>query len=319
MSALPDCVGVPPLGGGSFRMLESRLQAVLRDRTTTICRLKPGLQRYVAEDPMQGRPPAMRIPPRDLVPFFAVLLCLPAPAARADPPENGKWQPIPELTDEFDGDRLDPAKWHDHNPQWKGRQPGFFSKKNVTVRDGALHLTARAEDLPNLPDGYHTFTTAAVKSKALVKYGYFEIRCKPMKSRASSAFWFYHSTPEIWTEIDVFEIGGGAPGHERTVHMNVHVFHTPTEKKHWSKPERWNAPRDLADDFHVYALEWDKNHLKFYFDGKLLRTVENTHWHQPLHMNFDSETMPNWFGLPKKESLPTTFSIEYVRSYKREG
>ena len=107
-------------------------------------------------------------------------------------------------------DRLDPAKWHDHNPQWKGRQPGLFSRSNVTVRDGALHLTARAEDLPNLPDGYHTFTTAAVKSKALVKYGYFEIRCRPMKSRASSAFWFYHSTPEIWTEIDVFEIGSSA-------------------------------------------------------------------------------------------------------------
>ena len=50
---------------------------------------------------------------------------------------------------------------------------------------------------------------------------------------------------------------------------------------------------------------------------ELLRTVDNTHWHQPLHMNFDSETMPNWFGLPKKENLPTTFSIEYVRSYKR--
>ena len=33
-------------------------------------------------------------------------------------------------------------------------------------------------------------------------------------------------------------------------------------------------------------------------------------------MNFDSETMPKWFGLPKKEDLPTTFSIEYVRSWK---
>jgi hypothetical protein len=31
-------------------------------------------------------------------------------------------------------------------------------------------------------------------------------------------------------------------------------------------------------------------------------------------MNFDSETMPEWFGLPDKESLPSTFSIEYVRS-----
>jgi hypothetical protein len=33
-------------------------------------------------------------------------------------------------------------------------------------------------------------------------------------------------------------------------------------------------------------------------------------------MNFDSETMPEWFGLPDKESLPSTFSIEYVRSWR---
>jgi beta-glucanase (GH16 family) len=252
-------------------------------------------------------------------PLLSVALGLVAVLARADPPEHGRWQPIPELSDEFEGDRLDTAKWHDHNPQWKGRKPGLFSKKNVTVRDGRLHLTARDEDLPNLPEGYHTFTTAAVKSKALVKYGYFEIKCRPMKSRASSAFWFYHATPEIWTEIDVFEIGGGAPGHERTVHMNVHVFRTPSENKHWSKPGRWEAPFDLAHDDHVYALEWDRDQIKYYVDGQMKRALENTHWHQPLHMNFDSETMPNWFGLPKVENLPSTFSIDYVRSWKRIG
>ncbi len=254
---------------------------------------------------------------RSLLTLLMPFLCFRGLPAHADPPRHSRWRPIPELTDEFDGDRLDPAKWHDHNPQWKGRKPGLFSKKNVTVRDGKLHLTARAEDLPGAPEGYHTFTTAAVKSKALVKYGYFEIACRPMKSRASSAFWFYHSTPEIWTEIDVFEIGGGAPDHARTVHMNVHVFHTPTEKKHWSKAGRWDAPFDLADDYHVYALEWDEDQITFYVDGRVRRTMENTHWHQPLHMNFDSETMPNWFGLPKRENLPSTFSIDYVRSSKR--
>jgi hypothetical protein len=51
-------------------------------------------------------------------------------------------------------------------------------------------------------------------------------------------------------------------------------------------------------------------------DGDSVRTAENTHWHQPLTMNFDSETYPDWFGLPDENDLPSTYSIEYVRSWK---
>ena len=36
-------------------------------------------------------------------------------------------------------------------------------------------------------------------------------------------------------------------------------------------------------------------------------------------MNFDSETMPDWFGLPENDKLPAAFSIEYVRSWKMVG
>jgi len=246
------------------------------------------------------------------------IAALPLPAA---PPKNGEWKPIPELTDEFEGEGLDAKKWHDHNPTWKGRQPGFFHSKNVSVKDGKLHLTAKKEDLPNLPKGYHTFTTAAVKSKTKVLYGYFEVKCKPMNSCASSAFWFYESEPEIWTEIDVFEIGGAHPKHKRVYHMNAHVFRTPeykgTVRKHMANPRKWNTPYDLVSGYHVYALEWDKKKIKWYVDGTVVATLENKYWHQPLYMNFDSETMPKWFGLPKKENLPSTFSVEYVRSWKK--
>ena len=170
---------------------------------------------------------------------------------------------------------------------------------------------------PNRKEGYHTYTCAAVKSKTTVLYGYFEVRCKPMKSAGSSSFWFYDSTEDWWTEIDVFEIGGGSPGYERKYNMNVHVFRTPEEERHWSDHSVWVAPADLADDFHVYALEWDEKEIKWYFDSQEVRRVENTHWHQPLTLNFDSETMPKWFGLPKDEDLPSTYRIDYVRAWKK--
>lgn len=245
----------------------------------------------------------------------SILACY-SGALHAAPPPGSQWEPIPELTDEFEGETLDSSKWHDHNPDWKGRKPGYFSKENVSVRDGKLHLTARAESLEGLPEGYHTFTTAAVKSKALVKYGYFEIKCRPMKSKASSAFWFYHNEETEWTEIDVFEICGKGEKWKRMYNMNVHVFPRGKQKTQLSKPGKWQAPFDFAGDYHVYALEWDENILRWYVDGEVVRELDNTHWHQPLHMNFDSETMPEWFGLPDEKNLPSTFSIEYVRSWK---
>jgi len=255
-----------------------------------------------------------------LVVLIGVKAAAAGPPARFGPPKDSRWEPIPALTDEFDGGSLDPRKWYPNNPHWKGRKPGFFHTGNVSVSDRKLHLTMKREDLPGLPKGYHTYTSAAVKSKATVRYGYFEIKCRPMSSRGSSALWFYDSTPEIWTEIDVFEMGAGAPRHQSTVHMNAHVFHTLANPgRHWSKGGKWKAPYKLADGYRVYALEWNRDKIKYYVDGAVVREMDNTHWRQPLYLNFDSETMPKWFGLPEKGTLPSTFSIEYVRAWKKAG
>ena len=254
--------------------------------------------------------------------LLVVLLALPLfhagsteTPAKPCPLPHGKWEPIPAFSDEFNGEKLDTAKWHPNNPTWKGRQPGFFHTKNVRVKDGMLHLDAKVESLPNLPEGYHTFTTAAVKSTSRIRYGYFEIRARAMDSQASSAFWFYDGTPEQWTEIDVFEIG--ARKHPHRYHMNVHVFHTLVETVHWSNSKTWNAPYNLSKQFHVYGLEWDPEQITFWVDGKVVRKQKDTHWHQALTLNFDSETFPHWFGLPEKDTLPATFSIDYIRAWRR--
>jgi len=253
---------------------------------------------------------------------------LPAPVARktddlplSDQENRGRWVRYAPMTDEFDGDRLDPEKWWDRNPGWKGRQPGWFHPGNVKVSDGKLHLTMRKEEVPEMEKGagYRDFTCAAVKSKGLVRYGYFEVLARPMASAGSSSFWFYEGVPDRWTEIDVFEIGGRAPGFERKLNMTMHVFKTPEEDRHWQVGGAWKAPSDLVDGYHAYGLEWDAAEIKIYFDGHLVRKGPNTHWHQPLALNFDSETMPEWFGLPRAEDLPSTYSIEYVRAWKRSS
>jgi len=254
-----------------------------------------------------------------------VLVALLATAVWADPPKNAKWDVIPELTDEFNGAVLDCSKWLPTDPGWFGRQPGFFSTNNVAVSNGCLRLTTRLEEPPeNLKKmGFHTYSTVAVKSKIRTRYGYYEVRAKPMASLGSSAFWFYHSSPEEWSEIDVFEICGlpssKGTNYDRTLFMNLHVFHTPEVKKHDSYPKRWLSPVRFSDDFHIYALEWTPKAIRMYFDGELRAEWENTRWHQPLEMVFDSETMPEWFGLPTPDSLPSVFSIDYVRAWRRVG
>jgi len=239
----------------------------------------------------------------------------------AGPPEERDWEPIQELSDEFNISTLDRGQWDDHNPRWGGRPPGYFSKANVQVRDGYLTLRAREETLPNALLPYRDFTTAAVKSKHKVLYGYFEVRARPMRSRIGSGFWFYDQEPDHWTEIDVFEIGAGAPGHERAYHTNAHVFHTPeyrgTVKEHMRNPSTIQVSWVLSEEFHVYGLEWDEKEIKWYIDDQLVRTLPNAYWHYPLYMNLDTETLPNWFGLPDKGELPTEYIIDYVRSWKQ--
>ena len=239
----------------------------------------------------------------------------------SDQENKAKWVKYGPMSDEFEGDRLDPQKWTLGMSWWKGRQPALFSEKNVTVSDGKLHLTMRKEKLPAelAKSGYHDYTSAALHTKARSSYGYYEVKARPMNSAGSSSFWFQQDEPPGWaTEIDVFEIGGKAKGFENKYNMTLHVSGTPTEKGHWQVGAAWLAPWRLADDFHVYGLDWTKEELRFYVDGVLVRSVENTHWHQPLYLIFDSETMPDWFGMPDDRDLPSTFSIEYVRAWKSQ-
>ena len=192
------------------------------------------------------------------------------PIPLSDQQNKGGWVKFEPMSDEFEGKELDRSKWVVGMEWWKGRQPALFSEKNVTVSDGKLHLTMRKEKLPAELEkqGYHDYTSAALHSKDRTVYGYFEVKAKPMNSAGSSSFWFHkEDTPNWLTEIDVFEIGGKARGFENKYNMNVHVWQTPQEKKHWDVQHTWVAPWRLADAYHVYGLEWDNDEIKFFVDG----------------------------------------------------
>jgi beta-glucanase (GH16 family) len=208
---------------------------------------------------------------------------------------------------------------------WQGRQPAWFNPRNVVVRNGQLHLTMRREEVPAemKEKGYHDYSSAALHTKARSSYGYYEVKARAMNSGGSSSFWFQQEAPKVFpgwaTEVDVFELCGKSAVHDRRYYMTLHVSATPEEKRHWQVGSYWESPWRFAEDFHVFGFDWDLEELRWYIDGVLVHTVQNTHWHHPLFLIFDSETMPEWFGMPDDVDLPSAFSIEYVRAWKRSA
>ena len=109
----------PPRGSASPHPSPSSM----RSRTPLLADAPGDVQgiRRKPLDPCGDRRKLSHAPPHSC---FSSRPLQPAPNRRPARP----WMPIPELTDEFDGEVLDAAKWHDHNPTWQGRKPGYFRK-----------------------------------------------------------------------------------------------------------------------------------------------------------------------------------------------
>lgn len=244
--------------------------------------------------------------------------------------DGDEFTPIRDFTDNFRGS-FNSKKWYDINPRWKGRQPGLFAAKNVKQKRNKLLLKGVYEDenstaFDNAPPGYETYTTAYVMTKKRVRYGYFEVKAKPSNSRLSSSFWASQDTPTKWTEIDVYELGGGAENKgidfRRRINMNLHVFRNVKKGiepgvNTISKPGFYTHSSFLRSKFNVYGIDWSKKWITWTFNGRAIRRERNKYWKQALPIKFDVETMPNWFGLPSKETLPATYKIKYIRTWSR--
>ncbi len=231
------------------------------------------------------------------------------------------WKFLKKCSDEFNGEKVNTRKWYPNNPKWKGRPPTYFHGSNVRLENGELVIRVNQHGEERLPEEF-THTTGFIKSKEQFLYGYFEAEAKLMNAPWVSGFWMTNVGKDWWTEIDICENAPGIAYNVNDLNSNLHVFKTPKDKgdvkKHFARPKKYYMPEELQADYHVWGLEWTAEYIRFYIDGILFREAENTHWHQPLEVNFNCESN-KWFGaLPDDNRLDGEFHVKYFRAWKHK-
>jgi nitrogen regulatory protein P-II 1 len=73
-----------------------------------------------------------------------------------------------------------------------------------------------------------------------------------------------------------------------------------------------------AQDFHVFAVEWEASEIRWYVDDKLKFSVKKDVPRVPMRIVLNTAVGGNWPGNPTKKTVfPQLHEIDYVRVYKK--
>lgn len=236
--------------------------------------------------------------------------------------------------DEFDGPKLDFTKWAvEENAHGGGNneQQVFLDRpENVRVENGLLVIEARKETY-SLAGQTRQFTSARLRTKHRADWTYcrVEVRAKLPRGRGIwPAIWMLPTAEKYgpWAasgEIDIAEVVGHEP---HQVHGTLHFGGKWPRQQSAGKP--YALPKGtFADDFHLFALEWERDAFRWYVDGQLVST--QTQWRsegapfpapfdQPFHLLLNLSVGGQWPGPPDAQTVfPQRMLVDYVRVYQR--
>ncbi len=225
------------------------------------------------------------------------------PVSSASPESPGKWTLV--WSDEFDKPTLNIEYWTEveRKNNYNGELQ-YYTPANSYVKDGILYLEARDEE----KDGKR-YTSGMVETanKLDFQFGRFEARMSlPVGKGMFPAFWLL--AYEDSYEIDVLEMIGSEP------HLVYGV-------NHFLKYDRLykNVGQTTVEDpeaFHVYAVEWDKDSLKWYVDDELYYTTRRGVPKQEMYLILTLAVGGVWPGHPDKKTVfPSCLAVDYVRYY----
>ena len=123
-------------------------------------------------------------------------------------------------------------------------------------------------------------------------------------------------------EIDVMENVGHEPA---TVHGTLHGPGYSGNESITGTYAPGGAP--LADDYHLYAVEWEPDKIRFYLDDHLYFTVTPAKlpvrkpwvFDHPFYLLLNVAVGGDWPGAPNDKTVfPRTLSVDYVKVYGKE-
>ena len=241
--------------------------------------------------------------------------------------------------DEFNGTALDENYWNyelgNGNWGWGTGQVDYDTKRdtNVHVRGGYLTIQTLKEsnywntDIYNNWKQYsHTSGRLNTAKKLSFKHGKVEMRAKVPKGVGEGvALWMLPTFDKFggWPrsgEIDVLEICGAQTTQSQGT---MHFGESGNDQHSYAiyKP----TPTDLADDFHVYGIEWTATQLKWYIDGNVFKTADisvpyGTQYYFPFNEEFyiilSAGVGAAMCGKDDGAAMMAKYIVDYVRVYK---
>ena len=236
-------------------------------------------------------------------------------------------------SDEFDGAAgatADSGKWvyetGNGSGGWGNAELEYYRSQNgVLDGNGNLVITAKQETVSGFN---YTSSRLKTQGKVTLTYGHIESRIKlPYGQGVWPAFWLLGNDigANAWPgcgEIDVMENIGNEP-------TKVHgTMHGPGYSGGAGPTATYTLPGGgkFADDFHVFAIEWEQNVVRWYVDGTLYSTKTpadigsgNTWvYDKPFFILLNFAVGGQWPGNPDSTTVfPQTMTVDYVRVCQR--
>jgi beta-glucanase (GH16 family) len=207
---------------------------------------------------------------------------------------------------------------------WGNNELQYYTSRtnNVRIENDQLVIEAKAESYMG-----SSYTSARLKTQGKWSwtYGRMEARIKvPRTQGIWPAFWMLGTNiPSVgWPqcgEIDIMEHIGAEP---KKVYGTIHG---PGYSGGGGVGGSYTFVPDVADDFRVFAVEWETNVIRWYVDGINYFTatpanIGGNTWvfNQPQFFLLNVAVGGNWPGNPDGTTiLPQKMLVDYVRVYSR--